>query len=78
MIKCHIKRGGKIKISANGPAKDLVPETLLIIQQIYRGIKRDNPEVADVYRRAIIGATLDPDSPVWKDELLDTTENTQT
>lgn len=72
MIKCHVKRDGKVKISASGKANDLLPETLLIIQQIYLGIKRENPSVADAYRRAIIGTTLAPNSPVWEDQPIDT------
>lgn len=71
MIKCNIKRGGKVRISAKGNAKDLIPETLVLIHAVYHGIKKNNPEVAEEYRLAIIGSTLDPDSPVWEDILPD-------
>lgn len=66
MIKCNIKRGGMVKIRANGTGADLVPETLLLIQQVYRGIKKVNPVVAEEYKNTIIGSLLDPNSPVWR------------
>lgn len=67
MIKCHIRRGGTVKIRATGTGEDLVPETLLLIQQVYRGIKKVNPEVAEKYKTTIIGSLLDPNSPVWRE-----------
>ena len=67
MIKCKIKRGGKVKIAAKGKGANLGPETLLLIQQVYRGIKAKNPEAADAYKRGIIGTLIAPDSPVWKE-----------
>lgn len=66
MIKCNIKKGGTIRIGSKGTVGELIPETLLLIQQIHREIKKQNPEAAEQYKRAIIGTTLDPDSIVWK------------
>ena len=70
MIKCHIKKGGIVRISSKGKLEDLVPESLVLIQQIYREMKKQNPEAAEQYRRAIIGTTLAPNSPVWSEETL--------
>ena len=67
MIKCNIKRGSNVLVSSKGQVGDLIPETLLLIQQIYLGIKNQNPEAAEQYKLAIIGGTLDPNSLVWKD-----------
>lgn len=75
MIKCNIKRGGKAKISANGPAKDLFSETMLLVQEVYRGIKKTNPEAADAYRDAIILTAMAPNSPVWEEEPIDTMDS---
>lgn len=76
MIKCKIKDGGKVTVSGKGTVREITVETLMLIQQIYQQIKESNPDVAEQYKRNIIGATLAPDSPVWKDYSLDKPEKT--
>ena len=68
MIKCNIKRRGTIMVSAKGTVDEIIPETLLIIQQLYLFIKKQNPAAAEQFRRAIIGTMLDPNSPMWKED----------
>lgn len=68
MIKCNINRAkDRVQVKASGTTADCMVETAMAIQQIYRGLKSQNPEAADNYRRHIIGIIIDPDSPVWKE-----------
>lgn len=76
MIKCKIKYGGKVTVSGKGTVREMTAETLLMIQQLYQQIKEANPDAAEQFKRNIIGATLAPDSPVWKDYSLDKPEKT--
>ena len=68
MLKCNIKKGCTIKIKATGNAEDLTVETGMVVQQIYRNIRQQNPEAAEGYKLTLIGLLLDPKSPVWKGE----------
>lgn len=68
MIKYKTKRGKQIRIKAKGTVVELLPETALLIQQIYRGIKKNNPEGAKAYKNKLIGLLLDPQSPVWEED----------
>ena len=68
MLKCNIKRGGNVRVKASGTAEDIMVETCALIQDVYQGIKRQNPEAAKGYKNHLIGMLLDPDSPVWKEE----------
>lgn len=67
MLKCRIKRGGTVYVSAKGTCYDLRTETLALIQELHRNIKKENPEVAEQYRISVIGCLLDPRSPVWNE-----------
>lgn len=69
MIKCHLDREkNKVKVTAKGNGENLTAETLVLIQQVFLGIKETNQEAAAIYRRAVIGSLLDPKSPVWGKE----------
>ena len=68
MIKCNIKRDGKVRVKATGTAQDLMVETAAMITDIYQTIKQQNPEAAKGYKRHLLGLLLDPKSPVWKGE----------
>lgn len=68
MLKCKIKKGGKIRVKANGTTKDLLQETCVLIGDIYRNINKVSPDAAKAYKNALIITLLDPSSPVWKGE----------
>lgn len=68
MLKCKIKKGGKLRVKASGTAEDLMLETCAMIQNVYEGIKRQNPEAAKGYKNHLIVTLLNADSPVWKGE----------
>lgn len=71
MLKCRIKIGGTVYVSAKGNVYDIRTETLALIQEVHRNIKKENPEAADQYRTSIIGCLLDPRSPVWNEKEAD-------
>lgn len=66
MLKCKIKKGGTLRVKASGTAEDLMLETCAMIQDVYEGIKRQNPEAAKGYKNHLIVMLLNADSPVWK------------
>ena len=68
MLKCNIKKGRSIRVTATGTAEDLVAETGMVVQQIFRNINRQNPEAAKGYKLHLLGLLLDPNSPVWKED----------
>ena len=68
MLKCNIKKGGMVRVKATGTAEDLTAETGVVVQQIYRNIRQQNPEAAEGYKLHLLGLLLDPKSPVWKGE----------
>lgn len=67
MLKCNVKTGGIVWVKANGTADKLVPETAVVIQAVYRGIKKKNPDLAKEFKNRLIGLLLDPESPVWQE-----------
>lgn len=68
MIKCHIKKGGIVRVKASGTAAELVPEVGMVILEIFRVIRKRSPEAAKLFRNRLIGLLLDPKSPVWEEE----------
>lgn len=67
MLKCNVREGGTIRVKANGNVDNLVPETAVIVQAVYRGIRKKSPEMAKEFKNRMIGLLLDPESPVWKE-----------
>ena len=69
MLKCKIdrKKGiAKIKTEKKTNARNVSVETLALIHSIYKAIQEKNPKAAIEYKLTIIGAILDPESPVWE------------
>ena len=68
MIKCNINRKkGKVWVKSSGTAEEMMVETAALVQLIYQGIHKENPEAAKVYKTKLIGVLLDPKTPVWKE-----------
>lgn len=66
MLKCNVSRAKNvIRVKAKGTAKELLPETVMVIKTIYDGIREASPEAAEAYKNTLIGVLLDPESPVW-------------
>ena len=68
MIKCNIKREGRVRVKATGTAQDMRVETAVLIKEVHRSILEQSPEAARGYRRHLMGLLLDPKSPVWKED----------
>lgn len=71
MLKCKIDQNKKraIRIKARGTAKDLMVDTAAVIHDVYLNIKEQNPEAAEGYKNRLTIALLDPNSPVWKENI---------
>ena len=69
MLKCKIdKTKDSIKVKAGGTLSALMNETMTLIKIIYENMKKQNPEVADEYKRTLQAAIIDPNSPLFKSE----------
>lgn len=69
MLKCKVdynKKTVRIKTGKKATVHETAVETLGIIKMIHKEIHKKNPEIAERYRLTIIGAIIDPESPVWK------------
>lgn len=60
MLKIKVKRG-ECNISMRGDFAEIVAETLVAINNIYRGIERDDVAVADAFKHYICRAINDPE-----------------
>ena len=68
MLKCHIKKSGRVQVKASGTASELVPAVGMVILEIFRAIHKKNPEAAKQFKNRLLGLLLDPKSPVWKED----------
>lgn len=70
MIKCKIDRHKKKMgyVNATGAMGDVRTETIFLIGEIYKGIKKKNPEVAVAYRNTLLAALMDHRSPLFAEE----------
>ena len=67
MLKCNIKKGGLVRVKASGTPRDLMQETGVLIQDVFRKICQQSPEAAKIYKVQLLGVLLDPKTPVWKE-----------
>lgn len=67
MLKCNVKEGGIVFVKAKGTASNLVPEIGMVVQLVYRSIRKKSPEAAKEFKNRLIGLLLDPASPVWQE-----------
>lgn len=72
MLKCNIKKGRGSSFHINGTASDLANETCLVVNQVYTGIKKKDPEAAEIYKHKVMLCLLSPGSPVWTMDATDT------
>ena len=69
MIKCKIDRAkGPVQIKTKGDLRTITVEVLALFKEIHHGIQQQNPEAAREFKNNVIGAMLDPRSPLWKEE----------
>ena len=60
MLKIEVKRG-KCNISMRGDFAEIVAETLVAINNIYRGIEENDVASAGVFKNLICNAINDPE-----------------
>ena len=60
MLKIKVKRG-KCNISMRGDLAEIAAETLVVINNIYRGIEGSDVAAADVFKNSICKAINDPE-----------------
>lgn len=69
MLECKIdKKTGRIRVHTKGDLSTITTEVLALFKEIHRGIEQQNQEAAKEFKHTVIGAMLDPSSPVWKEE----------
>ena len=69
MIKCKIDRGkGPVKVKAKGDVNTITVEMLALFKEVHKNIEQQNPDAAREFKNTVIGAMLDPRSPLWKEE----------
>ena len=66
MIKCNVSREKNCKIKANGTPAEIASEALFIIHSLYDGLRNENVNAADEFRRTLIAAMIDPNGPIFK------------
>lgn len=68
MLKCKIdKKTGRIRVHTKGDLSTITVEVLTLFKDLHRNIEQQNPEAAKAFKNTVIGAMLDPSSPVWKE-----------
>ena len=66
MIKAGVNREkGLVRLKCKGTGEVLTTEIIALIKAMYLELKRQNEDAADVFRRCVIAAAIDPDSPMW-------------
>lgn len=69
MLKCKIDRAkGTVNVSTKGDLSAITVEVLALFKELHRGIAQQNPDAAREFKNTVIGAMLDPGSPLWKEE----------
>ena len=69
MLKCKIDRAkGPVRVQAKGDLNTITVEVLALFKEVHKNIAQQNPGAAKEFRNTVIGAMLDPSSPLWKEE----------
>ena len=66
MIKLYVDATkSQIECIASGDIKLICAELACVIQRMYAGLRQNNPEAAELFKRGIVIAATDPDAPTW-------------
>ena len=65
MIKANVS-GERVSLKANGTLKDILADSIRMINAVYMTLLRGNPGAAEVYKAVMEGAVNDPKSPIWQ------------
>ncbi len=70
MIKVEIRKEtpdkkGVANINASGNVPELLSDTAMMVNGIYRQLAAVNPELAMAFRYGLVNMAIDPESPMW-------------
>nr|DAQ40830.1 MAG TPA: hypothetical protein [Caudoviricetes sp.] len=65
MIKVNVN-SERVSIEAKGTLKDILADSSRMINAVYTTVRRNDPDVAEVYKLVMQGAVNDPESPIWQ------------
>lgn len=66
MIKAQIEKGKQAVVEARGSFPELVNDIAILVGSIYGQFQAAHPDTAQLFRMAVIGTFVDPQSAVWK------------
>lgn len=66
MIKAeaHMETGA-VKLHVNGSLKEILVEVTMLLNGIYATYAKEDPKLAQAFRRALVRAMVDPESDFW-------------
>ena len=67
MLKCEIKRGGEVRVEAEGSFCEIVSEVCCLIDGLYDTIRKRDRAAAEAFRAVLTDAMTDKDTLMWKD-----------
>ena len=62
----YIREEGRVELAASGEMLDVVAEIGYMVQKIHHGIKVQNQEAADKFRK-LVQIMMEDDSPTWEE-----------
>ncbi len=65
MINYRIENGSIVEMDVSGAMEENLADVAILINGIYSMIAKSRPDVAEVFKRALLAGTA-PDSPVWE------------
>lgn len=69
MLKCNIDRKNQgVEVQAEGTAREIVEDTLILLDEILCAIKRKDRESAETCKMVLVKFMLDSNSPLNKEE----------
>ena len=67
MLKLRIDRKKDyVRVKAKGKLQEITTETQMAVKMVFLSLHEQNPAIADEFRRNMIAAMIDPNSPIFK------------
>ena len=68
MLKFKTNQGNRTALTIKGTVLDTVAETTLMLNRIYTALCNEDKDAGEAFRKVLVGAIKDENSPVWQDE----------
>lgn len=66
MIKAEVHmETGAVKLHVKGSLKEILVEVTMLLNGIYATYAKEDPKAAQVFRRALVWAMVDPENDFW-------------